>query len=88
MFGNLFKYKEKTSTKEEAEALKDELWNDNDVILFIAKHNALSLNKDDYSLNDLKRIKIASEIDNQNKINRHKYELNKIFDTYKQMEDL
>ena len=31
MFDNLFKYKEKTSTKEEAEALKDELWNDNDV---------------------------------------------------------
>ena len=66
----------------------DELWNDDDVIWFLAKHNALSLNKDDYSLNDLKRIKIASEIDNQNKINRHKYELNKIFDTYKQMEDL
>lgn len=86
MFDNLFKYKEKTSTKEEA--LKDELWNDNDVILFLAKHYTLSLNKSDYSLNDLKRIKIASEIDNQNKINRHKYELNKIFDTYKQMEDL
>ncbi len=86
MFGNLFKSEQKTLIKEET--LKDKLWNDNDVILFIAKHNALSLNKDDYSLNDLKRIKIASEIDNQNKINRHKYELNKISDTYKQMEDL
>lgn len=86
MFSNLFKSKQKTLIKEET--LKDELWNDNDVILFLAKHHTLSLNKDDYSLNDLKRIKIASEIDNQNKINRHKYELNKIFDTYKQMEDL
>ena len=42
MFDNLFKYKEKTLTKEEA--LKDELWNDNDVILFLAKHYTLSLN--------------------------------------------
>lgn len=60
----------------------DELWNDDDVIWFIAKHNALSLNKDDYSLNDLKRIKIASEIDKKDCFNQHKVELNKILAQY------
>lgn len=79
MFDNLFKYKEKTSTKEEA--LKDELWNDNDVILFLAKHS-LSLNKSDYSLNDLKRIKTASEIDKKDRLNQHKADLNRILAQY------
>lgn len=60
----------------------EELWNDDDVILFIAKHNALSLNKDNYSLNDLKRIKIASEIDKKYCFNQHKAELNKILAQY------
>lgn len=60
----------------------EELWNDDDVILFIAKHNALSLNKDNYSLNDLKRIKIASEIDKKNCLNQHEAELNKILAQY------
>ncbi len=81
MFDNLFKYKEKTSTKEEAEALKDELWNDNDVIFFLAKHH-LSLNKSDYSLNDLKRIKMASEIDKKDRLNQHKADLNRILAQY------
>lgn len=81
MFDNLFKYKEKTSTKEEAEALKDELWNDNDVIFFLAKHH-LSLNESDYSLNDLKRIKMASEIDKKNRLNQHEADLNRILAQY------
>ena len=34
----------------------DELWNDDDVIWFLANHT-LSLNKSDYSLNDLKKSK-------------------------------
>lgn len=80
MFGNLFKYKEKTLTKEGT--LKDELWNDNDVILFLAKHHTLSLNKDDYSLNDLKRIKIASEIDKKDCLNQHEADLNRILAQY------
>lgn len=61
----------------------EELWNDDDVILFIAKHNALSLNKDNYSLNDLKRIKIASEIDKKNCLNQHEADLNRILAQYK-----
>lgn len=60
----------------------EELWNDDDVILFIAKHNALSLNKDNYSLNDLKRIKIASEIDKKNCLNQHEADLNRILAQY------
>lgn len=60
----------------------EELWNDDDVILFIAKHNALSLNKDNYSLNDLKRIKIASEIDKKNCLNQHETDLNRILAQY------
>lgn len=75
-----FKYKEKTSTKEET--LKDELWNDNDVILFLAKHYMLSLNKSDYSLNDLKRIKMASEIDKKDRLDQHKADLNRILAQY------
>lgn len=81
MFDNLFKYKEKTSTKEEA--LKDELWNDYDVIWFLAKHHTLSLNKSDYSLNDLKRIKMASETDKKDRLDQHKANLNRILAQYK-----
>lgn len=45
---------------------------------FLAKHLTLSLNKDNYSLNDLKRIKKAAEIDQKYHSNQHKTELNKI----------
>lgn len=60
----------------------EELWNDNDVILFLAKHHTLSLNKNDYSLNDLKRIKKAAEIDNRDCLNQHKAELHRILAQY------
>lgn len=60
----------------------DDLWNDSDVILFLAKHHTLSLNRNDYSLNDLKRIKIAAEIDKKDCLNQHKVELNRILAQY------
>lgn len=60
----------------------EELWNDDDVILFIAKHHTLSLNKYDYSLNDLKRIKTASEIDKKDRLNQHEADLNRILAQY------
>ncbi len=60
----------------------EELWNDNDVILFLAKHHTLSLNKNDYSLNDLKRIKKAAEIDKRDCLNQHKAELHRILAQY------
>lgn len=60
----------------------DDLWNDSDVILFLAKHHTLSLNRNDYSLNDLKRIKIAAEIDKKDCLDQHKVELNRILAQY------
>lgn len=60
----------------------DNLWNDNDVVLFLAKHHTLSLNKNDYSLNDLKRIKKAAEIDKKDCLDQHKVELNRILAQY------
>lgn len=67
MFDNLFKYKEKTSTSmTKEETLKDEPWNDNDVTWFLCC-NKLSINKNDYSIDDLINIKKA--IDEKRKIN-------------------
>lgn len=67
MFDNLFKYKEKTSTSmTKEETLKDELWNDNGVFLFLCR-NRLSTNKNDYSIDDLINIKKA--IEKKRKIN-------------------
>ena len=60
----------------------DDLWNDNDVVLFLAKHHTLSLNRNDYSLNDLKRIKKDAEIDKKDCLNQHKVELNRILAQY------